>query len=206
MIESSIKALMSAGISEIYVTVGYKKEKYYYLADKYEGVRFIENYEYRNKNTISSFAAAMDYLKGKNCYVSESDLYIKDPGIIKSTVDKSRYYIRKVPAQDSEWGFNLVESGSRISKIIRPQKDVYLDHHMYGMAYWTSDDLDLIINAVHEAYRKPEHAQLADDEVVNSLYATIDVGVISLDDDKVYEIDSLDDLVAVDSSYLHLLQ
>ncbi len=204
MIESIINGLHLAGIHEIYITVGYRKEKYYYLAEKYEGITFIENKEFERKNTISSFYAAMEHLKNKNCFVSESDLFVKDPHIFKNKIDISRYYIRDVKNQDYEWGFNL-SAEDKILRIVRPQKGVYLNHHMYGMAYWTKEDINMLIAATKEAYKSPGHENWAYDEVANNLYTQLNVGVIRLHDGQLYEIDSIDDLVKVDTSYANYL-
>mgnify|MGYP000739796017 CR=1 FL=1 len=72
IIESNIQAIKSAGIERILITVGYKKEKYLYLKEKYGNIEFIENTEYKTKNTISSFYAAMEYIQDENCLISES--------------------------------------------------------------------------------------------------------------------------------------
>ena len=200
IIETNIRALIKAGIENIYITVGYKKEKYYYLKEKYGIIEFIENKEYESKNTISSFYAAMDYLSGKNCYISESDLYIANPEIIKGEVDKSRYYLRFVPDQDYEWGFELEDD--RVKKVVRPIKGIYLNHHMYGMAYWLKDDLDLLIESVKQLYKNPGHEGMAYDEAANYIFDKINMGIIAVDDGQVYEIDSIDDLVKIDSSYM----
>ena len=200
MIESLIKSIQQAGIEDIIISVGYKKEKYYFLAEKYEGITFVENDEYKSKNTISSFHAAMDLLDGKNCIVSESDLFVKDPSIVRSTMDISRYYIHEAEKQDYEWGF-LLKDNQHIREVVRPMKGRYLGHRMYGLAYWLKDDLKQIIEAVENRYKTSGHEDLAYDEVVNELYKKLDVGVIKLENDQLYEIDNLDDLTRVDPSY-----
>ena len=46
MIETTIDALRKQGIYEIYVIVGYLKEKFGYLTEKYPGLELIENPDY----------------------------------------------------------------------------------------------------------------------------------------------------------------
>ena len=199
MIETNIQAIRRAGIEQIYITVGYKKEKYIYLKEKYGNIEFIENTEYRTKNTISSFHAAMDRLLGHNCLISESDLYVADSSIIKGVVDRSRYMICYVSAQDYEWGFEM--NGTRVKKIVRPKPGIFLNHRMYGMSYWIKEDLELLVNSVKALYRNPGHEDLAYDEAANNIFNKIDMGVIALKEGQMYEIDCLEELVKVDFSY-----
>jgi len=199
MIESIIRAIKGAGIDKIIITVGYKKESFYYLRKLYENIIFIENKEYGKKNTISSFYAAMNAIQNENCLVCESDLYIADPAIIKGEIDKSRYLLESTKPQNYEWGFHL--EGGIVKKVVRPNAKVYLDHRMYGVAYWVREDLDALIKAVDEAYKNEGHEQKAYDEIGNEIFGQIDMGVIRVNEDQIYEIDTLDDLVKVDVSY-----
>ncbi len=199
MIETIINGLKLAGVEHIFITVGYKKEKYYYLKDKYKNIEFIENLEYQSKNTISSFYAAMNYIQGKNCIISESDLYVADPTIFNGKMDKSRYMIRRVGKQDYEWGFIIEDD--RIREVVRPKEGVFLDHHLYGIAYWIKDDLERLIESVKYIYDKPGSEKLAYDEAANLIFDRIDVGTIDLADNQVFEIDCLEDLLNVDESY-----
>jgi CTP:phosphocholine cytidylyltransferase-like protein len=199
MIESLLEAISMAGIPKVIITVGYKKDKYLYLKEKYENITIVENTEYMIKNTISSFYAAKDYLRNENCLICESDLYISDPSVIKGEIDKSRYLIRNVSAQNYEWGFHL--ENDQIREVVRPRPDVFLDHHMYGISYWLNNDLERLISAVDASYHNAEYAQLAYDEVANEIFDEIDMGVIRVKDGQLHEIDCLHDLVKVDPSY-----
>lgn len=199
MIESLLQAIIEAGIDEIFITVGYKKEKYLYLAEKYPGITFVDNGDYQVKNTISSFYHAMQYLEGKNCLVCESDLYIADKSVITGFMDKSRYLIREVDSQNREWGF--IYKKGKISKVVRPKPEVYLDHHMYGVAYWMKEDLSKLICQINKVYHDTEASQLAYDEVANLIFDEIDMGLIRVSDNQLFEIDTIDDLIQVDASY-----
>ena len=53
LIERQISQLHAAGIQEIYIVVGFMKEKFEYLMDKYN-VELIVNSEYATKNNIHS--------------------------------------------------------------------------------------------------------------------------------------------------------
>lgn len=74
LIERLIKQLHSVGITEIYVIVGFMKEQYEYLIDKYE-VELIVNTDYSTKNNLHSLKLAADYLG--NTYIIPCDLWCK---------------------------------------------------------------------------------------------------------------------------------
>ncbi|MDD6808028.1 MAG: NTP transferase domain-containing protein [Oscillospiraceae bacterium] len=72
LIERQIQQLLDAGISDITLVLGYKKEMFYYLADKY-GVKYVINESFNIRNNIESLYLAKNELK--NTYVCVSDSY-----------------------------------------------------------------------------------------------------------------------------------
>lgn len=80
LIERQIEQLRSAGINNIYVVVGYMKEKFFYLEQKYPGLHLIVNNEFREKGNIYSIYMAREYLG--NTYICCVDQYfINNPFI-----------------------------------------------------------------------------------------------------------------------------
>ena len=65
-IERIIKQLHEVGIKEIYVVVGFMKEKYEYLIDEY-GVELVVNADYAAKNKLHSVKLAKEHLE--NVYI-----------------------------------------------------------------------------------------------------------------------------------------
>ena len=57
LIERQIRQLQDAGITDITLVLGYKKEMFYYLKEKY-GVKFIVNESFNIKNNIESLYLA----------------------------------------------------------------------------------------------------------------------------------------------------
>ena len=74
LIERIINQLHEVGITEIYVVVGYMKESFEYLMDKYS-VELIVNKDFYEKNNLHSLYLASDKLN--NCYIIPSDVYFK---------------------------------------------------------------------------------------------------------------------------------
>lgn len=72
LIERQIEQLQTAGITEIYVVVGYMKEKFFYLEQKY-GVRLIVNNEFGKKGNLYSLYIAREHLA--NTFICCTDHY-----------------------------------------------------------------------------------------------------------------------------------
>ena len=61
LVERQIEQLLQAGISDIYVVVGYMKEKFFYLEQKY-GVKLIVKNKFGNKGNLYSLYTAKEHL------------------------------------------------------------------------------------------------------------------------------------------------
>ncbi len=73
LIERQIRQLRERGIREIYVVVGYMKELFFYLEEKFD-VHIIINTEYIDRNNLSSLNAAKQYFG--NSFICYADNYI----------------------------------------------------------------------------------------------------------------------------------
>lgn len=75
LIERIIKQLHEVEINEIHIVVGFMKEQYEYLIDKY-GVNLVVNSNYSNKNNLHSVKLVLDQLS--NSYIVPCDVWCKD--------------------------------------------------------------------------------------------------------------------------------
>ena len=76
MIERQINQLHEAGIIDITIVVGYLKEKFEYLIDKF-GVKLLYNPEYHNKNTLTTLYRARNVLPEETRIFSSSDNWMR---------------------------------------------------------------------------------------------------------------------------------
>ncbi len=99
MIERQIKQLHQAGIYNITIMVGYLKEKFDYLIDKYN-VKLIYNPEYSTKNTLATLYHCRHLLD--NTYLLASDHWIKD-NLFHAYEPNSWYSSVYMNGNTSEW-------------------------------------------------------------------------------------------------------
>lgn len=85
LIERQIEQLREAGIEEIYVVVGYMKEKFFYLEQKYPRLKLIVNNEFGKKGNLYSVYQAKEYLS--NTYICCADHYFKSNPFIYDNPD-----------------------------------------------------------------------------------------------------------------------
>ena len=72
LIERQIRHLHEAGIREIYVVVGFMKERFEYLIDEY-GVKLVVNREYASKNNLYSLYLVSEHLA--DAYIIPCDIW-----------------------------------------------------------------------------------------------------------------------------------
>ncbi len=72
LIERQIQQLREAGVRDVTIVLGYKKDMFAYLEEKY-GVRLLFNPAYNVKNNIESLLVAKEYLR--NSYICVCDSY-----------------------------------------------------------------------------------------------------------------------------------
>lgn len=88
LVERQIEQLREAGVEDICIVVGYMKEKFFYLEDKY-GVKLIINNTFASKGNIVSLYAAREYLG--NTFICCADHYYPENPFMDDNKDNVSY-------------------------------------------------------------------------------------------------------------------
>ena len=86
-----IDALHRNNICDAHIVVGYFKEQFHILEEKYSDVNFIENPYYSECNNISSLYMARNYLE--DAIILDGDQIINNHKVLEPEFEKSGYPI-----------------------------------------------------------------------------------------------------------------
>lgn len=88
LIERQIEQLLEAGVTEIFVIVGYMKEKFFYLEQMYDEVKILINNTFSKYGNIYSVYVAREHLK--NTFICCADHYfLQNPFLDNNTENRS---------------------------------------------------------------------------------------------------------------------
>ena len=199
MIEKSIEYLLQEGIEEIVIVTGYMKDKFEYLRDKYKEVKLIYNPKYKEYNNIYSFYLVREFLK--DSYILDGDIYLTR-NIFKKEIDESKYFSKKINMFNNEWQL-LLNNDGKIRKVEIGGSENYI---MSGISFFTNKDCQKLKKIV-EIYVKDEIKlkKYYWDHIIKENIHEFDIGIEKIQDNIIYEIDNLEELVELDKSYKDML-
>ena len=196
LIERQISQLIEVGIKDIIIIIGYQKEKYDYLIDKYN-VKLVYDNEYNQKSTLSSLYKIVNYVKGKNCYICPSNIYMKKNQF--NSYECEPYYCAKYVEGITKKRYPDTTVQNEILGIILGGKDSYC---MCGFAYFTREFCDKIMYLIKRYYDMPQTDNFTWEEVLmRNLTILPAMYIYKKEHDDIVEFDTLDDLRIFDDSY-----
>ncbi len=194
LIETLLDAIVLAEIEDIVIVRGYLWEQFDCLLHKYPMIRFIENPLYNEANNISSAYVARDLLC--NAYVCEADLYVKNPHLIRK-YEYSTNYLGVYKEYTDDWCFKV--RGGSIKELLVGGTDCY---HMYGISYWNEEDGKKMSRDIEDTFHMPGGKEKYWDEVsMRVCKKNYDISVRICSDGDIVEIDTFNELKAIDSVY-----
>lgn len=132
LIERQICQLHDAGVYDITIVVGFMKESFEYLVDKYN-VKLVVNPEYAQKNNLYSLAKVVDNIS--NTYIVPCDIWCE-----KNPFSKYELYSWYM-VSDLVDDFSMVRANRKLELI--KTNDVTPGNEMIGIAY-LADDSDTV--------------------------------------------------------------
>ncbi len=149
MIERQIRQLHEAGVTDITIAVGYLKEKFEYLIDKYD-VKLLYNPEYSSKNTLATIYRARKVLEGRNMYLLSSDNWMREN--MYHAYECGAWYSASYQKGDTkEWCLAFNKKG-RITDVKVGGKDAWV---MYGPAYFSREFTGRFMPVLKAYYELP---------------------------------------------------
>lgn len=196
LIERQIRQLQEAGIREIVLVVGYKKEQFYYLKQKY-GIMIVENTEYLSRNNHSSVWAARAYLG--NTYICSADNYFMENPFARE--EENAYYAAAFSEGDTDewcletdaqdWITGITIGGSR-------------KWYMMGQVFWDKDFSRRFIGILEEIYYEEQTKDKLWEHIYREHLSKLRLKIKRYPEKQIYEFDSLEDLKRFDPKYQKL--
>ena len=196
MIERTLDICMSISIPEVIIVVGYLSDKFKPLLNKYPNIKLVYNEKFATENNITSAYLVRD--KISNSYVMEADLVINNKDLIRKYEYYSNYLVHYEKKTD-DWCFD-VEDGI-IKNVKIGGENCY---KLYGVSYYNGEDGKQLEKDLEDVYNSPDNRKLFWDEVAGKLKKeNYRLRIREINENDVVEIDSYEELLEYDKSYLN---
>jgi len=188
LVERLIEQMQQAGVHEIYIVVGFMKEQYEYLIDKYD-VNLVVNTCYGQKNNLYSMALVLDKLE--NAYVVPCDLWcMENP--FRNHEPYSWYMVSEERHGKSRVRVNRRQALVRCS-------DGQRGNRMIGIAYLQRREAEYVRKRIQEMIQEEAHDDDFWEEALWDGNAMVTLAKC-IPENSVYEINTYEQLRELDAS------
>ena len=194
LIERQIRQLQDAGIDDITVVVGYMKEKFFYLQEKFR-VKIVINDDYYRFNNPSTLIRVKDRLK--NTFICSSDNYFVD-NVFEPYVYDSYYAAVFQDGESDEWGL-ITDNNDRIIKIDHSPKNMWI---MLGHVYFSRSFSEKFVQILEKQYAKVSVRYELWEHILEDNLKELPMKMRRYSSDVIREFDSLEELRTFDDKYI----
>lgn len=194
LIERQIRQLHEVGITDITVVVGYKKEYFFNLVEKF-GVRIVVNPDYISRNNNGSLWLVRERLA--NTYICSSDDYFTlNP--FESHVYKAYYSAEYAEGPTAEWCIQT-GAGGRITGATIGGADAWT---MLGHVYFDREFSRAFRALLERVYDLPETVGKLWESIYLDHVKDFDMVIRKYPAGVIYEFDSVDELRCFDPKFM----
>ena len=194
LIERQIRQLQEAGITDITVVVGYMKEAFFYLEDKF-GVTIRVNAEYSVRNNNSTLMLVREKLG--NTYVCSSDDYFTE-NVFEPYVFEAYYPGVFFAGETNEYLLDTARDG-RITGVTIGGRDKY---GMLGHVYFDRAFSEAFVRVLVDEYDQPETAGKLWEDIYRAHLDELRMVMRPYESGVIYEFDSIADLKEFDHDFI----
>lgn len=192
LIARLIKQLKEKGIDEIYIVVGFQREKFEYLIDKYN-VKLIVNPEYATKNNLHSLNLAAKYIE--DTYIIPCDIYSKENPFDEYEL-YSYYMLTDKTIENPEFRVN------RNMEIVKPKSNEE-GNRVIGISYISKEDSIILKENLSKLDKDKSYDNSFWEEALYDKNKMV-VSAKIIEDEKIVEVDTYKDLYELDKDSEHL--
>lgn len=201
MIDTVIQGLYMNGIKDIYIVVGYLKEKFECLIREYSGVVLIENPYYDSCNNISSLYVARDFIA--ESIILDGDQIIYNHEILSPEFERSGYNAVWCENNTEEW-LMTVENGIVTSCNRNGGKKGW---QLFSVSRWNEDDGEKLKRHLEIEFEVKKNRQIYWDDIAMFCYPEeYKLGIREMQYGDIVEIDNISELISIDKSYSKCLE
>lgn len=193
LIERLIRQLKEAGIDDITVVVGYMKESFFYLEDRF-GVKIAVSNDYSKRNNHSSLLAVKSSFG--NTYLCSSDLYFEKNVFSPYSYGTWVTCVKKGGPDD-----RYILKSSRTGQVSEMSKTGTGRYEMRGPAHFTKDDATRLIAHIEDEYDQPETAPKLWDDILAEHLDEFSLRARILPKGVMHEFNYVQDLASFDADF-----
>jgi len=163
-------------------------------------INLIENPYYDKCNNISSLYVAREHLS--ECVIIDGDQILNNYNILNPNIERSGYCSSWVEGYTNEW-LQTVDSDGTVVDCSRMGGRQGWELH--GVSFWNKNDCKKLKKHLVFEFEKKNNKQIYWDDLAMFCYRKeYNLGIRKINEDDIVEIDSIDELIEIDSNYVEV--